>query len=153
MAIDENLSPIYPARYTQYTMMRHRTKPICLIVEPERGMRDLLDDVLSVSDVEVTAIANDADALKLLKSSEGEKFNVVVCQAPPPGAKHSLVGKIRALKNSALLPVVCLSPSNGLQDRAQAFEQGGTDYLVRPVSPVTLAERVTFWSAREHRPF
>lgn len=127
--------------------------PHCLVVEPELGMRNLLDDLLSVSGVRIKAVATDAEALRYLRSEDGASVDVVVCQAPPPGAKHSLVGKVRANEPTALLPVICLSPSTGLPDRAQAFDQGATEYLLRPVSPVTLEEKVRFWANREHRPF
>ena len=116
-------------------------------------MRNLLDDLLSVSDVTVTAVATDAEALKALR--EDDRIQVVVCQAPPVGAKHSLVAKIRSGKAAVkTLPVICLSPERGLQDRAMAYESGASEYLELPVSPVLLAETVHRWaSRREHRPF
>jgi two-component system phosphate regulon response regulator PhoB len=133
-------------------MHRFRTKPVCLVVEPEKGYRELLDDLLSVSDIEVVALSSDAEAVKYLKTDEGAKVQVVLCRAPEPGAKHSLVAKVRNQASTKDLPVLTLSPSNGLQERSQAFELGATEYLVRPVSPVTLAARVMHWSSRAHQP-
>jgi DNA-binding response OmpR family regulator len=124
-------------------------RPVCLIVEPERGMRELLDDVLSVSDVQVITCVSEEEALEQLKNEQS--INVVVLGAPPLGSKTGLVMTLRA--TYASLPLVCLSPSASLPNRAHAFESGASEYLVRPISPVTLAERVTWWSSRGHRPF
>ena len=117
------------------------------------GMRNLIDDVLSVSDCEVTAVASDSEALKLLRSAKSD-FEIVVCPAPPVGAKHSLVSKIRSSAAPlADLPVLCLSPATGLQERAVAYESGASEYMVLPFSPVTLADRVRHWAGREHKPY
>jgi DNA-binding response OmpR family regulator len=124
-------------------------RPVCLIVEPERGMRELLDDVLSVSDVQVIACSSEEEALERLAFEKS--INVVVLAAPALGSKSGLVTSIRVSHES--LPLVCLSPSASLPNRAHAFESGASEYLVRPISPVTLAERVTWWSSRAHRPF
>lgn len=117
-------------------------------------MRNLLDDMLSVSSVNVTAVATDAEALKILKAAE-TPVQVVVCQAPAVGAKHSLVAKIRSSADDiGKLPVICLSPHKGLKDRAAAYGAGASDYVELPVSPVQLADLVHSWAMRkEHRPF
>lgn len=133
--------------------MPPQPKPFCLVVESELGMRNLLDDILSVSGIEVIALASESEAMKFLRSEEGRKVGVVLCQAPPPGAKHSLVAKIRSNPSTAKLPVLCLSPSGGLQDRASAFEAGASEYILRPVSPIHLPEEVRRWAQREHQPF
>jgi len=116
-------------------------------------MRNLIDDVLSVSDCEVTAVASESEALKLLRGAKSD-FQVVVCPAPPVGAKHSLVSKIRSSPSPlAELPVLCLSPASGLQERAVAYESGASEYMVLPFSPVTLADRVHHWGRRDHQPY
>jgi DNA-binding response OmpR family regulator len=117
------------------------------------GMRNLIDDVLSVSECEVTAVASDSDALKLLRSAQSD-YEIVVCPAPPVGAKHSLVSKIRSSQEPLSdLPVLCLSPATGLQERAVAYESGASEYMVLPFSPITLADRVRHWAGREHKPY
>lgn len=130
-----------------------RRIPTCLVVEPEKGMRDLLDDLLSVSDVTVIAAASDQEALRHLTGPDTSKIDVVLCPAPAPGSKGSLVSRIRANDETKLRPVICLSHSNGLQDRAVAHEAGCTEYMLRPVSPVELADRVRHWSTRTHVPY
>lgn len=115
-------------------------------------MRQLLEDLLSVSDVEVTAVSTDADAMRALKASDAQ-FQVIVCPAPPVGAKHSLVQKVRNTPQTKDIPVVCLSPERELQSRAMAFKSGATEYVNLPVSPASLAEHVHKWAWRDHRPF
>lgn len=127
--------------------MVRKVKPVCLVVEPEAGMRMLLDDLLSTSQVEVLACDTDNQALDLLKNHE--EINVILMPAPVLGTKSTLVAKVR--KEFAKLPIVCLSHSSSLPDRAYAFEQGASDYMVRPVSPISLAEKITGWAPREHR--
>ncbi len=133
--------------------MSVRPPTVILVCESEYGYRMLLEDLLSVEGFSVRTFSSDADALRHLKSPEGEEVQAVLCQAPPPGTKHSLVGKIRSAPALKDMPVLCLSPSNGLPERAYAFRQGASEYLLRPVSPVTLAERVQHWAGREHVPY
>jgi len=116
-------------------------------------MRNLIDDVLSVSDCDITAVPSDSEALKLLRSADS-KFQVVVCPAPAVGAKHSLVSKIRSSAGElGKLPVICLSPATGLQERAVAYESGASEYMLLPFSPVTLADRVRHWARHDHKPY
>lgn len=116
-------------------------------------MRNLLDDLLSVSDCEVQAVASDSEALKELRASKAE-FEVVLCPAPPVGAKHSLVSKIRHSQGKLKeLPVLCHSHASGLQERAMAYESGASEYVLLPVSPVELENAVRRWAGRDHQPY
>ena len=115
-------------------------------------MRNLLEDLLSVAGIAVTTCSTEAEALKALRDDPA--IDVVVCPAPPVGAKHSLVAKIRSSNDVNLKPVICLSPARGLQDRGMAYESGASDYVELPVSPVTLEERVRKWASRgQHRDY
>jgi DNA-binding response OmpR family regulator len=124
-----------------------KPSPLCLVIEPERGMRLLLDDVLSVSGVQVTVCENETQAKNLYE--ENPRTNVIVCPAPPAGSKTSVLLQLRGTYPD--IPILCLSHSSSLPDRAHAFEQGASEYLLRPVSPVTLADRVIWWAGRAHR--
>lgn len=116
-------------------------------------MRNLLDDLLSVSDCEVDAVASDSEALKMLRSAEAD-YEVVLCPAPPVGAKHSLVSKIRASQGALKeVPVICHSHASGLQERAMAYESGASEYLLLPVSPTELEATVRRWAGRPHKPY
>ena len=119
------------------------------------GMRMLLDDMLSIEDVQVVSVETDAEALRQLKNAE-VPFQAVVCQAPPVGAKHSLVAKIRAAGEPInKIPVICLSPHRSLQHRATAFESGASEYVELPVNLPNLAQIVHTWATikKEHRPY
>jgi len=124
-----------------------------LVVEPQLGMRNLLDDLLSVCDCKVAAVASDSEALKLLRSAEAD-YEAVLCPAPAVGAKHSLVSKVRhsqgALKE---LPVLCHSHASGLQERAMAYESGASEYVLLPVSPTELEAAVRRWAGKPHKPY
>lgn len=116
-------------------------------------MRNLLDDLLSVAGCEVDAVASDSEALKTLRSAEAE-YQVVLCPAPPVGAKHSLVAKIRGSQGELKdLPVVCHSHASGLQERAMAYESGASEYMLLPVSPTDLEATVRRWAGRDHKPY
>ena len=115
----------------------------------------LLDDMLSIEDIQVVAVETDAEAMRQLRGAQ-TPFQAVVCQAPPVGAKHSLVAKIRAAGEPInKIPVICLSPNRGLQDRAVAFESGASEYVELPVNLPNLAEIVHTWATikKEHRPY
>ena len=137
--------------HTGYVSPRSKVK--VLVVEPQLGMRNLLDDILSVSDCEVDAVASDSEALKLLRASKAD-YQVVLCPAPPVGAKHSLVSKVRNSQGKLKdLPVLCHSHASGLQERAMAYESGASEYVLLPVSPVELEGAVRRWAGRDHQPY
>jgi DNA-binding response OmpR family regulator len=123
----------------------------CLVCEPQLGMRNLLDDMLSIEGINVTSVSDDAEALDALHA---RSFDVVICPAPPVGAKHSLVAKIRKLDDVKLnkLPVITLSHERNLPDKALAFSSGATEYFLRPVSIPALAKLVKSRAARGHTP-
>jgi len=130
-----------------------RQKTRILVVEPQAGMRNLLNDLLSVSDCNVQAVASDSDALKMLRSADAD-YQLVLCQAPSVGAKHSLVSKVRHSPGPlAELPVICHSHASGLQERAMAYESGASEYILLPVSPIELEEAVRRWSGSKHCPY
>lgn len=124
-----------------------------MVIEPDSGMRSLLAEILAVHGVDAVVCANDNDAMKAMRQPRGRRPNVVLCHAPTAGTKNALVGRIRASDELKGIPVLCISHSNGLSERAHAFEQGASEYIVRPVSPGELIERLRHWARRVHVPF
>jgi DNA-binding response OmpR family regulator len=125
----------------------------CLVVEPQLGMRNLLDDLLSVSDCEVDAVASESEALKMLRAASSD-YEVILCPAPPVGAKHCLVSKVRHSQGELKdVPVLCHSHAGGLQERAMAYESGASEYVLLPVSPTELDAAVRRWAGRAHKPY
>lgn len=111
-------------------------------------MRRLLSELLRADGLKVQEATREREVLQALR--EGEGADVLVCPAPPPGTKHSLVGQVRNTVSPGLA-VICLSHENGLADRAQAFELGASDYLLRPVSTTGLPRLAREWARRGHR--
>lgn len=128
------------------------TSLTCLVVEPDTGMSAMLAEILAVYGLDGVICRSDGDAIKMLRSSD-VRPDVVLCHAPTSGAKNALVGRIRENDRLRRVPVLCMSHSNGLSERAHAFEQGASEYLVRPLSPELLAERLRHWARRAHVSF
>lgn len=127
-----------------------RAKIDCLILEPEFGMRMLLDDILSVSkDRSITTYLCETEKNAIQEVKNNNQLNVIICPNPSLGDKDNFISKVREFDTK--IPILCLSHVNTLPERSFAFDQGATDYLERPIAPTELIDKINWWILRGHR--
>ena len=108
-----------------------------LVVEDDRGVRDLLVALLSDEGYRVEAVA---DGLAAVEAAESFRPHLAVVDAGLPGLDgHSLA---RRLKESLDLAVLFVTGADAPEDRRSAFRAGGDDYVTKPFDPEELALRV-----------
>ena len=108
-----------------------------LVVEDDRGVRDLLVALLSDEGYRVEAVD---DGLAAVGAAESFRPHLAVVDAGLPGLDgHSLA---RRLKASLDLAVLFVTGADTPEDRRSGFRAGGDDYVTKPFDPEELALRV-----------
>ena len=108
-----------------------------MIVEDDDNLRLLLSTRLK-SRYTVTAVANAAQALKLLE--EG-KIELVVTDIMMPGMDGYTF--VRTMRSQGWdIPVIMLTAKDTLNDKGQGFSVGCDDYLTKPVNFEELVWRI-----------
>lgn len=109
-----------------------------LIIEDEVRIANLLKKNLETSGHEVIMAHNGTDGLKM---AESVAPNVIILDIMLPGMNGFKVAKsLRDQKNDT--PIIMLTARNTTQDKADSFEAGANDYLVKPVNFDTLLDRI-----------
>jgi two-component system OmpR family response regulator len=118
-----------------------------LIVEDEASIRDPLAQYFENNQFRVRAVANAAEARKLLSL---HPFDLVIADIMMPGEDGlSLCRHIRATTNQ---PVILLTARAEELDRILGLEVGADDYVVKPFSPRELLARVKAVLRRANAP-
>lgn len=111
-----------------------------LIVDDELASLKLLQDILSSEGYRVRPFNNGELALR---SVEAEIPELLLLDIRMPGMDGFAV--CRALKNNPLLkeiPVIFISAATDLEDKVQAFQAGGVDYITKPFQKEEVLARV-----------
>jgi CheY-like chemotaxis protein len=124
-----------------------------LYVDPDPHRRDILRRMILALGARRVQVAEAGD--EALKVVLGTQAGLVVIQhnmAPMNGI--ALVRKIRAVGNypRALVPTVILGDPVGSDVLREALMAGANLFLVRPISPAKLYERLS-WVLNDPRPF
>jgi two-component system phosphate regulon response regulator PhoB len=119
-------------------------KPKVLLVEDEADVRDLMLLHLKRENVEVTAVDNGEEALRLLQS--GVRFDLVVLDWMLPGLSGLEICKRIRLQGAVAgsvtghLPVLMVTARADTADIVIGLEMGADDYITKPFDiPVFLA--------------
>jgi two-component system OmpR family response regulator len=113
-------------------------RPKVLVIDDEPGVRDLITEALSIS--EITAIQA-ADGLEALSYLRREKFDLLILDINMP--KLDGLALLEKLRNEgASVPVLMLSARADKTDINQSLRIGADDYLTKPFSIEELVLRV-----------
>ena len=108
-----------------------------LVVEDDRGARDLLVALLTDEGYRVEAVA---DGLAAVAAAESFRPHLAVVDAGLPGLDGHTVA--RRLKQALELAVLFVTAADTPEDRRSGFRAGGDDYVTKPFDPEELALRV-----------
>ncbi|MHB8524437.1 MAG: winged helix-turn-helix domain-containing protein [Limisphaerales bacterium] len=109
-----------------------------LVIEDEADTAEYIAQGLREHGHTVDVAANGKDGLFL---AAGEKYDVMVVDRMLPGLDGlALVKTIRGA--GVATPVLFLTTMGGIDDRVEALEAGGDDYLVKPFAFAELVARV-----------
>jgi len=112
-----------------------------VVIEDQADIRRLIRWSLEEGDYEIFEAANGQlglDAVRALRP------DLVLLDVMMPGELdgYQVCSQLRADPGFAQLPIVLLTARAQARDRAAGEQAGATDYLVKPFSPMVLADTV-----------
>lgn len=112
-----------------------------LIVDDQKSILLTVEALLKSENHLVTACTNSIDALDKLNS---EKFDLVITDAIMPVGTNGFVltKTIRSTPNLSKIPVILLTGKREKSDVEKGIESGADDYIVKPIDPPLLLEKV-----------
>jgi len=117
-----------------------------LVVDDEKGIRDLVRDALSLSGFEVTGVADGLDALALLRN---QKWDLCILDINLPKVDgFTLLEKLR--EKDKQTPVLLLSARGDSEDVTHGLKLGADDYVRKPFGLEELVLRVQALLRRTH---
>lgn len=114
--------------------------PRILVVDDEPSLLRLMNHVLSRYDFEVITVTNAAEAMTYLES--GGVDAVIVDAVMPVTDGYALTRGLRQHPVFAALPILMLSRKRERKDVERALQAGVSDYLVKPLDPELLVEKL-----------
>lgn len=108
-----------------------------LVVDDDPGLRELLQEYLTIQGYEVVAVA---DGIAMDQHLKQHSASLVILDLMLPGEDGlSLARKLRA---GGKLPIIMLSARGEDVDRIIGLEVGADDYLAKPFNPRELLARI-----------
>ena len=111
-----------------------------LVIEDEANIRNFTSRVLYLEGYRVLQAENGDEGFRLVRESQ---VDLIVLDLKLPGVDGRLV--LEQLKNDpelSSIPIVVFTASAVASQREKALKMGATDYLIKPVSTITLRETV-----------
>lgn len=117
-----------------------------LIVDDDKDIRELLNEVLKTNGYETTTMSNGTDTLNDLKINT---YDLILLDIMLPDISGiEIVEKVR---NEVSCPIIFISAKSSLDDKLLGFKQGGDDYITKPFIIEELLARVNAHIRRETR--
>lgn len=128
----------YPLSAQRTSLIDMSERPKVLVIDDEPGVRELISEALSIS--EITAVLA-ADGLEALSHLRRERFDLLILDINMPKLDGlALLEKLRAEGMS--VPVLMLSARADKADINQGLRIGADDYLTKPFGIEELVLRV-----------
>lgn len=116
-----------------------------LIVDDEKGIRDVIKEYCLFEKYEVIEAENGVDAINLVKSYND--INIIVLDIMMPKMDgYTTLKEIRKVSN---VPVLMLSARSEEYNKLLSFELGVDDYVTKPFSPKELIARIKAITGRK----
>lgn len=113
-------------------------QPHVLLVDDDRGLRELLAEYLTGNGCAVALAGNGEEALEQIR--QDETLNLVVLDIMMPGLSGLEV--LPAIRARTRIPVIMLTGRGDDIDRILGLEMGADDYLPKPCNPRELLARI-----------
>ncbi len=109
-----------------------------LVVDDERNIRESLQRLLSLEEIDSASAADGREALELLRA---EQFDAIVTdlRMPVMGGQELLE---RAREEGVRCPVIMISALGEIRDAVSALKSGASDYLLKPFEPDELIHKL-----------
>ena len=104
------------------------------------GVRQVISHHLAPQGYRLLSAANGQQALEILDQEEIDLMLLDVMM--PRMSGYQVCRAIREKKSRDELPVIFLSAKNRATDRVAGFQEGGNDYLAKPIAKTELIARV-----------
>ncbi|MCP4293907.1 MAG: response regulator [bacterium] len=114
--------------------------PTILIVDDEVLVRQVLKQHLGSKGYRLEIASSGADALEVLGSKAIDLVLLDIMM--PKMSGFEVCREIRKTKHRNDLPVIFLSAMGRQEDRVASFDEGGNDYLTKPIGRIELLARV-----------
>jgi DNA-binding response OmpR family regulator len=109
-----------------------------LIVDDEKDIRDAVMFILNKEGFIADKAANGMEAIE--KVEAGESYDLIIMDIIMPYMSGTETAK--RLRNYTECPILFLTAKSTEQDKIEAYESGGDDYLSKPFSSVELVLRI-----------
>ncbi len=111
-----------------------------VIAEDERDIRDLIVFTLQFAGHQVLAATNGEEAVALARQEQPDL--VILDVRMPKMTGYEACRRIKALPETAAIPVVFLSAKGQDAEVEEGLAAGAQDYILKPFSPDQLTRRV-----------
>lgn len=116
-------------------------RPKLLVIESDPVLRLTFGELFTANKLDCKIVENRAEALEALASWHPA---LILLDLPTVKgeADYSLLKEFRSQVASKELPIILISPLDSPKERAQGFQFGASDYLVKPFDNAELLARV-----------
>ncbi|HUI96743.1 MAG TPA: response regulator transcription factor [Xanthobacteraceae bacterium] len=111
--------------------------PHLLIVDDDRGIRDLLSRFLTREGYRVTTADTAAEARAKLG---GLRFDLLILDVMMPG--ETGFDLVKSIRHSSAVPILMLTARDEKENRITGLELGADDYVAKPFEPRELSLRI-----------
>jgi len=120
---------------------------LILIVDDEKGIRDLLTQYAEFNGYQVAEAENGFDAIKKAKETNPD---FIIMDVMMPGLDG--FGAVKEIKKFSKAPIIMLSARGEEYDKLYGFELGIDDYVTKPFSPREVMARIAVIMKRYQAP-
>ncbi|TNF49238.1 response regulator [bacterium] len=130
-----------PGKLRRMQVTPNLMEKMILVVDDSRLVRNQVEDFLRGYGYQTVSASNGVEGLKYLLGDEN--FDLVVLDAiMPVMGGRSLIEEIRSHRKTKDLPILVLTATEHVEMVEQCLKAGCNDYLVKPVNPRLLFQRV-----------
>ena len=115
-----------------------------LIVDDSSTMRRIVSNIVNQFGVEKDSICEADDGLRALNLSKQNQYDLIITDWNMPNLNGlELVQKLRAEgSNNRGTKIIMLTTEGGKQEVVSALKNGANDYVVKPINPQVLQEKL-----------
>jgi pilus assembly protein CpaE len=111
-----------------------------LIVDDDIDTLQLVGTMLERQGYEIAAANNGVKAVEMARQ---ERPDLILLDVMMPGMDgYEVTRKLRAMEETALIPIIMFTAKAQVDDKVAGFESGADDYLTKPTHPAELIARV-----------